>query len=479
MPRLATGGAAADEQRIPRLATGGAAADEQSLPRLAASGALADEQSLPQPATGGAAAAPASVPAGGAPGRLFNRNFLLLWQGQTVSQLGNQAFALAMAYWTLEATGSASLMGLLLATMSLPVPLLSPIGGVLADRFSRIRILVACDVVAGLAMIIQSGAMLSGRCSRPVLVAMLFAVALISGVVNGFFLPTLSACIPDLVPKERVGAANSLNQFSVQAATLLGQSIGGVFYRLLGGPRLFLFDGLTFLFCAGSESLVRLPPRPAPEDLALGAGARRFAASLREGLAYVRRTPGLLNFIVCPAVYNFFSMALLVLMPFYVRINLHAGSEWYGFLIAVISLGSIVGFVIAGLVRLTGTARMRYLVTMIAIAPAPMAIAGFVHRPIVGLAVGFAMGVMLGVINVNLLTLLQTKTPAELRGRVLGLWTSLVQGVMPIGMLMGGFAGDLTGKNIPLVFTTCGVLTLAVTALALSRRSTRQYLGTD
>ncbi|MBV8200452.1 MAG: MFS transporter [Acidobacteria bacterium] len=413
----------------------------------------------------------------GAAPRLFNRNFLLLWQGQAVSQLGNQAFALAMAFWTLEATGSASLMGLLLATLNLPVPLLAPIGGVLADRFSRIRILVACDAVAGLAVLVQSFAMLSGRCSRPALVGLLFAVALICGVVNGFFLPALSAAIPDLVPAERLTAANSLNQFSIQAATLLGQGIGGVFYRLLGAPRLFLFDGLSFLFCAGSEALVRLPRRPAEERLGLGAGARRFAASMREGFAYVRRTPGLLNFIVCPAVYNFFTMAVFVLMPFYVRLNLHAGAEWYGFLLAAVSLGSIAGFLVAGLVRVAGAARVRFLVTIIAVAPAPMAIAGFVHQPAVGLVIGFALGVMLGLINVNLLTILQTTTPPELRGRVLGLWTSLVNGVMPIGLVLGGFAGDLTGKNIPLVFTTCGVLTLAITFAALSRRTTRQFLS--
>src|SRR5260370_24436587 len=229
MPRLATGVAAADGQRMPRQAAGSAAAGEQRVPRLADDGTAAGEQSEPRLAAAGAAADPARALAGGAPGRLFNRNFLLLWQGQAISQLGNQAFALAMAYWTLEATGSASLMGLMLATMNLPVPLLAPIGRVLGDRFSRIRILVVCDVVAGLALLIQSFAMFSGRCSQTVLVAMLFAVALLSGVVNGFFLPTLSACIPDLVPKERGNAANSLNQFSVQAATLLGQGLGGVF----------------------------------------------------------------------------------------------------------------------------------------------------------------------------------------------------------------------------------------------------------
>jgi DHA3 family macrolide efflux protein-like MFS transporter len=420
-----------------------------------------------------AAGPPAAAPAG----RLFNRNFLLLWQGQTVSQLGNQAFGLGMAFWTLEATGSAALMGLLLATLNLPVVLLAPIGGAIADRFSRIRILVVCDLIAGLAMLCQSSAMLSGRVPRNAEVSLLFAVALILGSVNGFFLPTLAAAIPDLVPEERLTAANSLNQFSFQASLLVGQGIGGLLYKLLGAPRLFFFDSLSFLFSAGSEALVRLPPRPAGERLGLAASARQFAASLREGFAYVRRTPGLLNFIICPAAYNFFTVAVSVLLPFFVRINLHAGAEWYGFLVAAISAGSIGGFQIAGMVRLAGAARARFVAVLLAVAPVPMGVAGYVHRPGVGVAIGFALGVMLGLINVNLLTLLQSTTPAALRGRVLGLWTSLVSGLMPLGMVLGGFVGDLTGKNIPLIFTSCGVLTLAITLAVLSRPSTRHFLA--
>jgi MFS family permease len=410
-------------------------------------------------------------------GRLFNRNFLLLWQGQAVSQLGNQAFALGMAFWTLEATGSATLMGLLLATLNLPVVLLSPIGGAIADRFSRIRILVVCDLIGGLAILCQSSAMLSGRFSRSAEVSLLFAVALTEGSVNGFFLPALAAAIPDLVPEERLTAANSLNQFSLQSSLLVGQGIGGVLYKLFGASRLFFFDSLTFLFSAGSEALVRLPPRPPGEHLGVTASARQFAASLREGFAYVRRTPGLLNFIVCPAAFNFFTVAVSVLLPFFVRINLHAGAEWYGFLVATISGGSIAGFLIAGMVRLAGAARGRFLVALLAVAPLPMAVAGYVHRPGVGLAIGFALGVMLGLINVNLLTLLQSSTPVALRGRVLGVWTSLVSGLMPLGMALGGLAGDLTGKNIPLIFTCCGVLAMATILSSLSRASTRRFLA--
>ena len=412
-----------------------------------------------------------------APTKLINRNFLLLWQGQAVSQLGNQAFALSMAFWALEATGSATLMGLLPACMMLPTALLAPIGGAVADRFPRLRILVACDCVAGAALLIQAGAMLSGRLTTTALVVLLFAVAAISGVVNGFFQPTLAAAIPDLVPASRLTAANSLNLFSVQASQMIGQAAGGMLYAVLGAPRLFLFDGLSFLFAAGSEALVRMPPRPERERLGLAAGARQFRASLREGFAYVRRTPGLVPFMAAPASYNFATMAVLPLLPFFVKLNLHAGVRWYGLMVATISCGTIAGFVAAGLVRVAGEARARFLLVVIPLSPTPLLVTGFVHSPALALVVAFALGFMLGLINVNLLTLLQSSSPPELRGRVMGLWAALGTTVAPLGMVLGGIAGDLTGKNIPLVFTACGALTLSVIAVTLGRRSTRRFLA--
>src|SRR5262249_5747182 len=160
--------------------------------------------------------------------RLINRNFLLLWQGQVVSQLGNQAFALASAFWLMEATGSASLMGLLLAVSSLSVVLLAPFGGAVADRLSRVRILVACDLVCGVAWRRLPFALLSAPLPAGPLAAMLFGVPLVCGLMNPFSQPAFAAVIPDLVPADRLVSANSLYMFSFQVLQLVGQGAGGV-----------------------------------------------------------------------------------------------------------------------------------------------------------------------------------------------------------------------------------------------------------
>jgi len=181
--------------------------------------------------------------------------------------------------------------------------------------------------------------------------------------------------------------------------------------------------------------------------------------------------------MIAPAAYNFFVMMVFPLLPFYVRLNLHAGAEWYGFLIAAIGLGSICGFGIAGLMRVTGEARGRLLAVCLVLSPIPVLIEGFVHRRVLAVVVAGLLGLMLGLINVNLVTLVQIKTPAELRGRVLGLWAALAGAVGPLGMAVGGFAGDLTGKNMPLFFSICGATPILIIAATVSRRSTRAYIA--
>jgi len=107
-----------------------------------------EKPSEPLPASSAEPAVPAAS--------LWNRDFFLLWQGQTVSQLGNQAFHIAMMSWLLKATGSASLMGLIMFTAMLPGVVLGPVGGTFADRHSRIRIALICDLLSGAAILALS-----------------------------------------------------------------------------------------------------------------------------------------------------------------------------------------------------------------------------------------------------------------------------------------------------------------------------------
>jgi len=344
--------------------------------------------------TGLAPATPAAAPV-----RLWNRNFFLLWQGQTVSQLGNQAFEVAMMFWILEKTGSASLMGLLMGLSTLPGVILAPFGGTFADRHRRVRILVVCDLIAGLGILLLTGLLYT---SPPVKVFLkaLFAIALLGGILRSFFMPAIQAAIPDLVPRERLASANSLNQFSVQTSLLLGQAAGGLFYQLFGAPLLFLVDALSFLFASGSSSFISLPPT-APVQRAEGGIwqiLRGFFAETASGVHYVLERKGLRDFVVIAALLNFLFSPVIVLLPFYVHNQLGAKAAWYGYLLAAMSAGSIAGFALAGILRLRGKTRGWALLGGLVVGPGLFGILGSIVLPWLALVVTFLGGLALGVV---------------------------------------------------------------------------------
>jgi DHA3 family macrolide efflux protein-like MFS transporter len=180
--------------------------------------------------------------------KLFNRNFFLLWQGQFVSQIGSQAFAIAMMFWIKHQTGSASLMGLLMMVSMLPAVILGPIAGTVADHFSRRKIIILSDILRGIPVLILALMIFFVPISPGVIIVLLFFVTLVLGILSSFFRPAISAAIPDIVPKEKISAANSLNQSSGQISLCVGQALGGYLFVVLGAPLLFLIDGITYLF---------------------------------------------------------------------------------------------------------------------------------------------------------------------------------------------------------------------------------------
>jgi len=415
--------------------------------------------------------------------RLWNRDFVLLWQGQTVSQLGNQAFHIAMMSWLLRATGSASLMGLLMFTALLPGVVLGPVGGTFADRHSRIRIALICDLLAGAGVLALSFAMFDPRVERlepaavRFVIALMFGVSALLGILRAFFIPALSATIPDLVPREKIPAANSLNQISVQSSTLLGQAVGGVLFQILGAPVLYLIDGLSFLFASLCAGLIRVPPPAIVPRPAAAHPFRQFFRETAEGFRYLWKQTGLRDFAVIASVVNFLGMPIMVLFPFFVELYLKKDARWYGFLLAAIGAGSVAGYILAGAKPLEGEKRRSWISTAMILAPLFFGLLGLVGNAWAALGVAFLGGASLGVINVYLMSMIQMATPGEMRGRVASVMTTLTAGLMPIGMILGGVVGDLTGKNVPLVYTVCGGLALLVASSVFVRRDLREFLA--
>ena len=422
-------------------------------------------------------------------GPLFNRNFLLLWSGQTISQLGSQAFSIAMMFWTMEATGSASLMGLMMTFANLPSVLLGPFGGTFADRHSRMRIIIVCDLLAGLAVCglafslwaaPEAGQALQGggmSAATRTIITLLFCVAILLGVIRSFFMPAVSATIPRLVPKDKLAGANSLNQFAIQASVFAGQAAGGVLFKVLGAPMMFLFDGLSYLFAGVCALFIPRDQAPPPQETTVSHPFRQFLSETAEGFRFIWKQKGLRDFVVVASINNFLSMPVLVLLPFYVTLYLQREAEWYGFLLAGVSVGTVIGFILAGTLRLSGHPRMRLVLSAMLLYPIFFGSLAFLRTPVLALVMFVLGGTTVGIINVFMITMIQRSTPENMLGRVMGVVQSLSGGLIPLGMAIGGVIGDLTGKNVPLVMIAAASLALLATLSLGTRRDCREFLA--
>lgn len=411
------------------------------------------------------------------PGRLWNRDFVLLWQGQLVSQLGSQAAFIATMLWTLEATGSPGLMALLMITSTLPAVLLGPVAGAVVDRHPRKSLLIGSDVVRGAAALLVGVTLLRWPAAPAVVVPLLFVSAVVSGVAGAVFGPAVRAALPDLVPPERLAAGNSLSSMGSQVSALAGLAAGGAIYVAVGPAVLFVADGVSYLLSAASESLIRLPAAARVEEGTVRSAVARYRTETAAGLRYCLADPGQRGFILLAAGLNFLFMPVFVLLPLYVARVLGAGDGWYGYLLAGLSAGSLAGLLAAGTLGSAAGMRSRILMLALLGTGACMAALGWAAGPWTALGLLAAIGLLTSVVNVLVITVVQLRAPPQLRGRALAVLIAVTSAATPLGLAAGGIYGELGGGQLRALVAGAGIAALALSAGLLSRRSVRAFLA--
>lgn len=413
------------------------------------------------------------------PGRLFNRNFFLLWQGQLVSNLGNQAFAIAMIFWIKDTTDSASLIGLLLLMTGIPAVLLGPIGGTIADRHSRRNIILLSDLASGLAVVALAGLMFFLPDATNLILVCIFVVAVFIATLNPFFTPAIAAAIPDLVPEKQVARANSFSQAGLELIGLVGQGLAGVLYRFLGAPILFLVNGLTYLFSAASEAFITIPQTIPEQKSRWQDRLAEFKYDLVKGLRYIWYVRGLRGLILLSTLVNFFSVPIVVLLPFYVDDFLRLTPDWYGFLLASYSAGTLMGYILVGVFVVSGRMRARLMLGGMALEATCYILIVLIGAPLSALGLAIVAGLANGFLLVNMATIMQISTPGELRGRVFGLLGTIAASITPIAAGLSGIVADLVDQNIPLIYLVCSAMMLLLTVTMALNRDIRGFLACE
>jgi MFS transporter, DHA3 family, macrolide efflux protein len=414
-----------------------------------------------------------------APMKLFNKNFTLLWQGQFISNLGIQGFQVATLFWIKHETDSATLMGLMTMFASIPAILLGPFGGVIADRYSRRSIIILCDLINGVAVLALALAALLLPGHSTLILVCIFAVSVITSLLTALFNPAIVASIPDLVPRRQVMSANSLAQLSIQIATFIGQGLSGTFFRILGAPLLLLINACTYFFASFSEFWIRIPQVIPEAETTWRRQGKVFLSDIATGFRYVWGIVGLRWMVLISALLSFFTVPIIMLLPFYIENVLKVSVDWYGWMLAIYGGGTMAGYLLAGLWKPSGRQRMIAVLVCMLLEAGGYGLLGLVRNPFAALGMAALGGLVSGYIIINITTILQISTPNQIRGRVFGLLSTVSAGLTPIAMGLSGILADLSGKNIPLIYAFCGAVMAILTIFAAISPSFRGYIGAE
>lgn len=399
--------------------------------------------------------------------RLWGRNFLLLWQGQLVSSLGDVAYEIALGFWVLMTTGSTALMGSLMAASTLPRVVVSPFAGVIVDRRDRRWLMIVMDLVRGIAVILVGGAAVAGVLQ----VWMVFVAGVIIGLGGAFFTPAVSSALPDVVGKDRLVQANSVFSLLGTGAGILGNSVGGFLFQVLGAPVMFLANGGSYLVSAVTLLFTRIPRIQAP------ASRGHFLADLEDGFRFVWRSRGMRDIMLIAFFLNFFAtMGLILLLPLFQRTT-GLGPARYGIAMAVLAGGLFAGFLLTSMIHVPAASRFRIFMICGFVGAAclvAIALTGHFGLMIALLAVG---GLMTAVLNSFIPATIQMSTPPEMRGKVFSLLGAISQGATPIAMALAG----VLAESLPLrgLMAACFGAVFVAFVPFLTSESVRSFLNTE
>ena len=384
---------------------------------------------------------------------LRHRNYRLFFSGQTVSLIGTWMTRIATSWLVYRLTRSSLLLGLVGFAGQIPSFLLAPVAGVLVDRWNRHRLLVVTQVLA----MLQSAAMAVLALTGVINIWHVLALSLFQGVINAFDMPGRQSFVVEMVEKrEDLPNAIALNSSMVNAARLLGPSIGGVIIAAVGEGWCFGIDAASYLAVIASLLLMRLTPRP--RSASRGA---RVLPEMRAGFSYVAGSPPIRSILLLLALVSLVGMPYTVLMPVFASTILHGGPHTLGFLMAATGVGALLGAVfLANRRSVLGLGKIIPLMSAVFGA----GLIGFSLSRTLWLSIPLlfvtGLGFMVQMAASN--TLLQTLVDDDKRGRVMSFYTMAFMGTTPFGSLLAGILAQRIGAPQTLLLGGAGCLAAAL-----------------
>ncbi|MDQ6842134.1 MAG: MFS transporter [Actinomycetota bacterium] len=384
-------------------------------------------------------------------------NYRRYFAGQSVSLIGTWMQMTAQAWLVLTLTHSSTALGVIIGLQTLPVLLLAPYGGVIADRVDKRLMMIALQSAMGVQALILGLLTVTGS----VRVWEIGVLAALLGLNNAFENPSRQSFMLEMVGPDHLRNAVSLNSVMVNVARVIGPAVAGILIASVG-------DGVCFLVNAGSfvavvASLVTLDrsalaqPTPTP----------RARGQLREGLRYIRRRRELAVPLLMMAVVGCLTYEFQVTLPVMASKGLHAGATGFGFMTAAMGVGAVIG-------GLMVAARGRIGVRTLALAASAFGVAMTLATLAPSLPLELVALVLVGGASISFMSsgnsTLQLNSAPEMRGRVMSLWFVAFQGSTPIGGPIVGWMMAVLGARAGLGVGAIACILVALAGLAALRQ---------
>ena len=387
---------------------------------------------------------------------LAYRDFRVLWLGACTSSIGTWMQKVAQAWLVLELTDSAWYLALDTFVGEVPLLLFTLIGGVVADRMDRRKLLLISQVIQmssafSLAFIVWADA---------VTIWYILALSFVSGCAQAFGGPAYQSLIPSLVTKDLLPNAIALNSIQFNIARVIGPLLAGATLHAFGMVSCFTLNGISFLVVIGSLLSLHVRHRP------LGTGRRHMLDELKGGLAYVRDEKSLLALTLLAFSTTFLGIPLLTFLPLVARNVFQQGVGGYSEMMAFSGFGAVAGAIVVawlGRFRHMGVTSLLIQLVFAALVVAFAASRVLWVSQLLLVGTGATLIVAMSLVT----SLVQLIAPNELRGRVMSIYMVAFRGGMPLGSLVSGKIADVW--SAPVALTIDGVLLAAVAAYFLFR----------
>lgn len=390
--------------------------------------------------------------------KLFTRNFTLLILGQVSSLTGNYTLKFALSMYVLEQTGSASIFAGMLSAALLPTVLLSPFGGILADRANRKHIMVALDALSGLSVLAAGLLLPLGR-----ELWVIGALLVLLSVLAAFESPTVQACVPQMVSPQNLVQGNAVVSQVSAVTSLVTPFLGSLFYTAFGIGPVFASAVVCFWLTALLECMIHLEHQKLPRTAGIGAIVREDLAVSAHFLR--REQPDILKLLLLAALAGMFvSGTAVVGFPYLVRTVLGLSATYYGAAESAMGAAAILGSLCAGLlgkklrVRDLSAIFLSFGLSLFPIGFSFLLPVGRMAR--YGVLLFFFCVCQLGVciFSTYAITLIQQRTPKQLMGKVMSCVFTLSMCAQPVGQVVYGALFDCFSDSVYWVLIPTGML---------------------